>query len=253
MRRLRAKRGFTMIELMLVMVVIVMIMGIALPQLWPVIAFAGLEGQASHLGNYGRAAIAECALMRERFIVKIDLADQRYWCERAPMASLTQTFKGGDKEPLDPLEPLNPEQIIEGDSEVNGEERAILMRKHMQAFARAALEVQAANVEFEKEGFLDDIGPEFKEFDLDVVDEEDPIVRKNLLEPVSLPSDVRIESVRIGDKTFTQGTVEIEILPLGLTEHAVFYLIGTDGDYYTVLWDAITGGARLYDGKEENP
>ncbi|NIA15837.1 MAG: hypothetical protein GWP08_17375, partial [Nitrospiraceae bacterium] len=45
------------------------------------------------------------------------------------------------------------------------------------------------------------------------------------------------------------GEVEIELSPVGLSEPVTFYLKNEDDDYFTIEWDAITGGARVESGK----
>jgi hypothetical protein len=53
----------------------------------------------------------------------------------------------------------------------------------------------------------------------------------------------------VGSVEHTTGVVEIEVSPLGLTDTVTFYLLRGDNDYYTVVWDPITGSSRLSRGK----
>lgn len=254
-RRRRAANGFTLIELMVVMVLMALMMAAALPQLWPSIAIAGLEGQAHHLANFGRAAVAHCTLMRERFLIKIDLQNQKYWAEKQeqdPQALGIQTDKKNANKPQQPFVPL-AQQDPTTLNKMDPQERARQCRQAMEMFVRTAIEARAANVAQADDGMLKDVGPKFKKFELGGDKKKDNTVRLNLLEPTNMPDNVTIDSVLVGGKTYNQGTVEVQILPLGLTQNVVFYLKGEDGDFYTVIWDAITGGSRVYDGKRENP
>ena len=253
--RRRTRNGFTMIELMVVMIVMVLLMSVAMPQLWPTLAYAGLEGQAHHLANFGRAAVAHCTLMRERFVIKIDLNDQKYWAEKvdeAPEALGIQTDKknADDKEqqPFVPLSQLDPTTL----NKLDPAQRSRQCRQAMEMFVRTAIAARASNVQQEDDGFLKDVGPKFKKFELGGKKKKDNTVHLNLLEPTTMPDNIAIDSVVVGGKTYTKDTVEVEILPLGLTQNVTFYLKGENNDYYTVVWDAITGGARVYDGKKEN-
>jgi hypothetical protein len=60
---------------------------------------------------------------------------------------------------------------------------------------------------------------------------------------------VWIESVLVGTSKQGKGVVEIEVTPLGLNDPVEIYLKNESGDYYTVVWDPITGGARCQRGK----
>lgn len=246
-RRARNK-GFTLIELVAVMVIMAIVLGVALPNLWPLVMYAGLEGEANRIGNFGRAAISQCTLMREHYIVKVDLGQQKYHAVLQPTeadleadAEEKTTESGEEDEVFDPYASLK---------DVDPLERARQFREHMEVFTKMALEVRASRIE-QDDFSLEGVGPEFDEFKLDADEEEKYTVKLPLLEPHRLPQDVKIESVKLGSKSITSGVAEIEILPLGLLENAVFYLRSDDGEYYTVVWDAITGGARMYAGKEE--
>lgn len=243
----RNDSGFTLFEMIAVLAIMVLILGVAMPQLWPSIAFAGLEGEAKRLANFGRATINHCTLMRERFIVKVDLNEQRYYAvfalredeRREKQQEQAEQEEGDEFDPMADLEEIDPV------------ERQIDFYEHMQAFYRTALEVRSNNVQHEGLG-LGDIGPDLNEFELDPGEEEDLTVRLNLLEPHSLPENVIIESVRIGDSTESQGVAEIEVTPLGLLDHVTFYLKQVEsGEYYTVQWDAVLGSGKVFPGKEQ--
>ena len=82
--RARNHDGFTLIELMVVIVIMAMIAAISLPYLLPTIIYSTHEGAARHLANYGRSAIAHATLDKETITVMIDLDNQEYWSERLP-------------------------------------------------------------------------------------------------------------------------------------------------------------------------
>jgi prepilin-type N-terminal cleavage/methylation domain-containing protein len=247
--RPKADGGFTLLELLVVLFIVALIMGIAAPSLMPSIDAAGLEGQAQHVANYGRAAIAHCTLMREHFIVKFDFAENRYWAERILPDEEAFAEQFGDDitglgEKKDDAEDVAPEDM-------DPAERALDLRMEMNLFAESSLRLRADNVP--QDGMLADIGPDFKEFTTEAGEAEEEIVQDHLLEPVLFANGVTAHTINTGSVTHSSGTVEIEIMPLGLGENAVFYLTNEGGEFYTVVWDAITGGARIYPGKELNP
>ena len=75
------RRGFTLIELMVVISLMAMIAAISLPYFLPVLLYSTHEGAARHLANYGRSAIAHTTLEKETITVMIDLDNQEYWSE----------------------------------------------------------------------------------------------------------------------------------------------------------------------------
>jgi prepilin-type N-terminal cleavage/methylation domain-containing protein len=71
--------GFTLIELMVVILLISLISAVSFPKLLPLIYFTELEGSARHLTHYGRNAIAQATFMRDPHTVKFDLTNQEYF------------------------------------------------------------------------------------------------------------------------------------------------------------------------------
>ena len=71
-----------------------------------------------------------------------------------------------------------------------------------------------------------------------------------LLDHGYLPDEILIESVLLGGEEISEGTVDVEVTPIGLSQSVSFFLKGPKGEYYTVEWDPITGGAHLARGKE---
>jgi len=268
--------GFTLLELVLVIAIIGLAVGLALPQFMPALAASSLEGSARHLANFGRGAVTRAAFSHERYTFRCDLARNEYWLVR-----WKEVEPEGEKEE-DKEEGLFKKDNLFGarggrsgnsslfdiasqftgqsagldaliaDSMPEGfEEKAEEMQERFDRFAQLALMTRARNVKHE--GILGEIGPLFeKEFTLetDGQKEDDYEEMKDpLLLRTSLPAGVRIESVQVGNAAAGKGITEVEITPLGFAEPVTFYLRNDDGDYYTVVWDAITGGAHLYAGK----
>lgn len=254
-RRVRRRAGFTLVEMMVVVTLIAIIASITLPQLLPVIIFSKLEGSARHLAAYGRAAMAESILMRETVTVKFDLGDQVYWAEHL-VEKDDGLFDEGEEEQKegDDSEPKDILDLLGGADEPDGaelDEAIVRMRDRFDEFVRAHL---AARVqELDKEGLLADIDPlaDVRDFSLDDDEAEMEEIKAPLLERIKLPYGIEIELVQIGGERNSSGEIEIELSPVGLIEPVTFHLKNEDGEYFTIEWDAITGGARVEDGKRE--
>jgi prepilin-type N-terminal cleavage/methylation domain-containing protein len=251
---MRASKGFTLVELAVVVAIIAVAIAITVPNFWPAIDSMTLEGTGRHLGNYGRAVMAQSALIGEELIVKIDFEKQEYWTERLPKPeSLLKEEEELEKGKTDGE--LSTDLFADSEDEANLEQldqMAEKMRFRMEQFARQAVESRATNVK--QEGVLGDMGPLFeKEFKLDdKEDEQDWEYRNYLLGRTKLDQGIIIESLRYGatGKEVAKGTAEIEVFPMGLGTPIIFYLVNEAGDYFTVAWDPITTGTHLYAGKE---
>ncbi len=243
--------GFTLIELCLVVALIALVMGLALPRLMPLIGFSTFEGAARHLATYGRAAMGHCTLMHERLTIMIDLQQQEYWAVRwNPVTEGLLDEEEEDRE-AQAREDLRYAQAL-GEPVDDAVVKAQEMQERFDRLARQVLEARARNVHHES--FLDEIGPLFDhEFELDTESEEEEMeeVKLTLLVRTRMPDGVTIESVRVGANEYMDGTVEVEITPLGLGEPVTFWLRNDREEYMTVAWDPITGGAHLYEGKEQ--
>ncbi len=263
----RNSHGFTLIELMVVMVLIAMIAAISAPHFLPAIIYSTHEGAARHLANYGRSAIAHTTLDKETITVIIDLDNQEYWSERLPQPdpeeeeAENELIEGEERFPEDDMElyrlaaeelrlPEDERRSEEGEELLN--EQTSRMAKQFNVHARQALTARAERVVHDQQGILQGLGDLFEEeFQLDAHGEEilPEEVSDPLLTRTRVPQGVYIEYVQLGDLQYIQGIVEIELTPLGLGSDVEFSLINEDGDVFIVTWDPISGGATLTEGR----
>lgn len=260
------RRGFTLIELMVVISLMAMIAAMSLPYFLPVLLFSTHEGAARHLANYGRSAIAHSTLEKETITVMIDLDNQEYWSESLPKPDPEEEDEEtrlGEEEkfPEDDMElyrqateelerPEDERGSKEGEELLN--EQTSRMAKQFNARAKQALIARAERVVHDQRGILQDIGDLFEDdFSLDGDGEE--ILPEELISPLlgrtRLPSGVYIEYVQLGDLQHIDGIVEIELTPLGLGSDVEFSLINEEGNVFIVKWDPVSGGATLTEGR----
>lgn len=268
-----ARGGYTLLELMFVVFIIALMLSIAMPRLLPALLSSQLEGAARHLANYGRSAIAYSALNREPITVRIDLQKREYYSlkwmdEQIGLNDMKSAglsgIEGKNSVGLSKIEgkkdaglsvdPSNQmtiqDMIIEGDVESLEAQRDEVQLDLDMAFRRS-LQAQAMNVPHET--VRGDIDPIFKkDFKLTVDGEEEQRdeIADALLGHGYLPEEISIESVLLGGEQISEGTVDVEVTPIGLSQSVSFILKNTRDEYYTVQWDPITGGAHLARGKE---
>ena len=127
-------------------------------------------------------------------------------------------------------------------------ERSERMREQMERFARLSTQSQLENVK--TDSMLDGIGDFFDEFRLDDEDDETEEIRSGFLARTRLPQNITIDSVRVAGANRSSGVGEVDVSPMGLAEHVVFYVRNADDEYYTVTWDPITGGSEITKGRE---
>lgn len=264
--RARNRHGFTLIELMVVMVIIAMIAAISVPYFLPAIIYSTHEGAARHLANYGRSAIAHATLDKDTITVMIDLDNQEYWCERWPDPKPEELEEEGlfDREdglPEDDMElyrrareelqlPEDERGSQEGEELLN--EQTSRMAEQFNMRSRQALTARAERVVHDQRGILQDMGDLFEEdFELDEHGEE--IVPEEITDPLlgrtRVPQGVYIEYVQLGDVQHIEGIVEIELTPLGLGSDVEFSLVNEEGDIFVVKWDPVSGTATLTEGR----
>lgn len=274
------RAGFTLIELSVVVFIIGMVAAVAFPRLLPVLAFSEAEGSSRHLANFGRASIAQAALLKEDVTFYFDFDKQQFWVTRWVVPDPTSEMEGeaglgeeGDPNASDQIALLNQFQAGSGFS---AEEISQMLLSGQMAgadgmpegfdqeladaqigskfdkMARRALETRAKNV-IQGDGLLDEIGPLFdKEFSLsDDADTEpyeeeitDPVIRRS-----TMPETVSVTQIFVNGERFSKGVLDIPISPLGLQDEVIFNIGNAEGDVYSVVWDPILNNADLLDGE----
>ncbi len=231
----------------MVIALVAILLAVAMPRLWPAIAHGEHEGAARRLANYGRAAIAESAMYREQYTVHIDLETQEYWTVRWPHWS--SGFRDSDEE--DALEQsFRSAEAMHSTEEEKLAQLSERMHEQMERFARMSTQNRMRNVK--REGILDEIGPLFdSEFRLDDDEEVTEEVKSHLLARSQMREGITIDSVRVAGANHTSGVVEIDVSPSGLEDMVSLYIRNANDEYFTVVWDPITGGARIEQGREE--
>lgn len=246
-RRQRGRRaGFTLVELVVVVLLILVFLAVVAPAVAPMLVFANLETSARNLAAFGARAIDHCILARDRFTVRIDLAEQEYWAVRWP--KVTDDDEGGGRliggGSLFGSREDFIQRLIAGESPGMGgmsdgemQEQAMAMFAEMELHHRTVLETRARRV-LEQDTRRRGEGRLFDErFTLGrEADEAEEEVRDPLMRRTRLPEGVRINRVVVGEKSYTGGTVDIEITPVGLARPVSIEIRNDDGDVYTVKW-----------------
>ncbi|MCC6154360.1 MAG: prepilin-type N-terminal cleavage/methylation domain-containing protein [Candidatus Hydrogenedentes bacterium] len=269
----RDDQGYTLIELMFVVFILALLMSISMPKLMPAMLSSQLEGAARHIANYGRSAVAYSATNHEPIAVRFDLVNREYYClkwsedqyglasgmESAGLSGIEGKNNAGLTLPEDKqANGLNTgtnsdlsirDLIATGTAEDLEANREEVQYELDRSFERSMI-AQARSVP--QQSLLDTDDMLEKEFSLSTEEERDQReeVQDVLLEHGYLPDEIVIESVMISGELFSEGVVDIEITPIGLSEQVAFILKGPKDEYFTVEWDPITGGAHMVRGKE---
>ena len=267
-----ARRGFTLIELTVVIFLMGLIAAVAFPSLLPLIAFSRLEGDARHLSNYGRAVIAEASLSHTEITVRFDFDQQQYYA----IKWIYPDEEGGEGEnAVDQMDVFSkmrsgqdPEELIGmldshrageggtlfGDSDEFDDEAANKqLEDRFSRFARNLVKEQAKNVKHDS--FLDEVGDLFEEEDEFALDAENEPVEEELRDPIlartAMSDEVVIDSVVVDEEVYSSGVAEVVISPLGLGGKVVIYITDSGGEYYTIMWDPLTGNSNVVEGRED--
>jgi prepilin-type N-terminal cleavage/methylation domain-containing protein len=266
-------RGFTLIELMIVILLMGMIVGTAAPRLLPLLMLTEHESEARRLVGYGRSAMAHASMTHTPIRVRIDLDQQKYWTEALPSlipesesaasGSKGSAYGGYDEDeddwvPDDDIELARASsQILKGD-EVDqeytseDEQNKVLdkqrgqMQDQFRAMADNSLFARALRVKHDDDGYVEDRSL-FNRNDDGYEDDDEEEMRQPVSDPLLAPhvviDSVWIDSVMIGDEEFKKGIVDIELSPLGLDTEVSLALFNEDEDLLIVHWDPMTANA----------
>ncbi len=201
------KGGFTLIELVFVISLIVVVLAIAMPKLMPVFAFSQLEGSARHIANYGRSVIAYSTFSQEPVTFRFDFETGEYWTLRWVEKPDESIFEGSDLAVENQTFDLNAETALQLTNQqgVTPEVRAqqtLEFERQLDLAFRHSLEARAKNVP--KEGMLSDINP-LEKFDFSLHDDEEEETREEVetstLTRTALPEGISMKSIRVGEKS----------------------------------------------------
>jgi prepilin-type N-terminal cleavage/methylation domain-containing protein len=253
----RTERGFTLIEMLVVVAIVGSILAVAMPRFLPMILYSTHEGAARHLALYGRAAIAEASLSSERLYVRIDLEHNEYWVERIPDPPEEEPIHAAMEEdtklPEDDgdLKALAQEELAKrAESQGTDEGRDVLeeqstrMAEQSNLRARKALVAQAARVKHDERALprsaRDELNPTLAQRAREEQMEPEE-VKTPLLERTTLPAEVQFAWVTVAGVRHTKKLVTVEVGPAGLDSEAEFGLVNLEGELFVVTWNPVGG------------
>lgn len=227
--------GFTFLEMLVVLTIIATIAAVALPSFVQVFAYAGQEGAAVRLTDYGRAVMDHAALTGRPLIVVVDREHGRYWCEQESVSEENES---------------NASEMDRGAGEMT---KSRQLSSTIDQRYRQRMTQLAGRIEYDQEGILQNVDDLFEsEFEIEEAETARERVSSPLLEPVELPDGVRFVSIEQNGVAVEDAIMEIGVGPAGLDNSIRFVLSAGRDSGLEVVWDAVqlrTSFAELIDGE----
>jgi prepilin-type N-terminal cleavage/methylation domain-containing protein len=127
------RKGFTLIELMIVALLIAMIISVTAPRLLPLLATATVEGECRTMMGFGRSVVAHALIANEEVVVKIDLDQKEYWAEALPSGNTVRTDTYEEDQEAEEEEKYGEFDIPEDPKELALEVHKVLEHRESQA------------------------------------------------------------------------------------------------------------------------